>query len=692
MSTVKTSLTLDTPISALAGVGPAYVKRLEKLGIDSVRDLIWHLPRRYDDFSRMPRIREAKIGEAVSIKGELLQIQAKRSPRKRMSITEAVVSDETGAVKATWFNQPYLARSLKAGDEIVLSGKLEYRFGELQMTSPEFEQVKGEQTHTAGIIPVYGETEGVSSKWLRAKVKPLLSLTAKLPDPLPAELRERRNLLPLGEALRSVHFPPSQTAAEEARRRLSFDQLLVYQLLAQRIKLENQRTTAPVIPFSRERALEFTASLPFELTPAQKRAAWEVLQDLERSLPMNRLIEGDVGSGKTVVAAMALHHTATAGYQGAIMAPTEILAVQHFDRLRALLEPLHQKVGLLTSGAAALGGEKATRAELLGHLASGDLDVLVGTHALIQDDVLFHRLALAVVDEQHRFGVEQRARLRAENDGVAPHLLSMTATPIPRTLTLTVYGDLDLSVIDQLPPGRTPVETRRVMPQERTAAYEFIRGKVREGRQVFVICPLIDESDKLGVRSATAEHERLSKGVFPEFQVGLLHGRLPAKEKTRVMDEFAAGKTHILVATSVIEVGLDVPNATVMVIEGAERFGLSQLHQMRGRVGRGSEQSHCLLFSDSDSDDARSRLEAVVGSQSGFELAEADLKLRGPGEIYGKRQSGLPELPVATLLDVALIKEAREEAEALLGSDPDLKKHPELRARLSEVAAATHLE
>jgi ATP-dependent DNA helicase RecG len=693
MAIPSAKLTLATSLEQLVGVGPAYAKKLHRLGLNSARDLLTYLPRRYDDFSKLLPIAQTRIGEIVTVRARLLEIKARRSSRRRMMLTEAVVADDSGMVKLTWFNQPYLAKSLHVGDELMLSGKIEHRFGELQMTSPEYELVKqsGEQVHTAGIVPVYSETEGLSSKWLRSRVKPLLHLVNEIPDPLPEETRARNNLLGIASALREVHFPENEAALERARERFDFEELFMVQLLSARIKLDNRKYHALPVPFDKDAAGKFSSSLGFALTDSQKRSAWQVLQDIEKEVPMNRLIEGDVGSGKTVVAAMALHQVALSGCQGALMAPTEVLAVQHGQTIRQILNPLDIKVALLSHNYSEIDGQKIPRLELLNEILKGGAQVVIGTHALFGEDVHFHKLALAIIDEQHRFGVEQRALLRRENEGILPHLLSMTATPIPRTLTLTVYGDLDLSVINELPAGRTPIETKRVLPDERDAAYSLIRKELEAGRQAFIVCPVIEESEALAVRSAKQEYE-LQQKIFPEFKVGLLHGKLKAAERKEVMEEFVSGRSSILVATSIIEVGVDVPNATVMVIEGADRFGLSQLHQIRGRVGRGSKGSYCFLFSDSKSEETKARLDAVVSSNSGFELAEADLQLRGPGEIYGTRQSGLPEVRAENLLNHALIQKTREEAEQILNQDPELKGHRLLRERLEEILVTKHLE
>jgi ATP-dependent DNA helicase RecG len=546
------------------------------------------------------------------------------------------------------------------------------------MKNPDYEPVSVDPRHAARLVPIYRETEKLTSRWLRSKLQIVLSLAGQLEEFLPAELLNRRKLMQRATAVRQVHFPDSRESLDAARLRLAFEEVFLVEVAAQMAKRARRAHTAHLVHFDEPAARGFVKSLPFQLTNAQRLAAWQILKDMAEPFPMNRLLEGDVGSGKTVVAAMAMHHAAHAGFQAALLAPTELLARQHAEVIESLLRPFGISVGLLLGSTPA-----AARRPMLLALAEGTVQVLVGTHALIEHEVRFNELALVVVDEQHRFGVGQRLALRQKTDRL-PHFLSMTATPIPRTLGLTLFGDLDISVLKEMPPGRRPVITRLVPPGGRDQAYEFIRKQVTEGRQVFVICPLIQESDKLGVRSATAEAEKLRTAVFPELagRIALLHGRLKAAEKEATMASFQRGEVAILVSTSVVEVGIDIPNATVMMIEGAERFGLAQLHQFRGRVGRGGHESYCLLFTDADDASSFERLNAVVAHQSGFDLAEIDLRLRGMGELHGYRQHG-KDFRMANLLDAFLISDAQSEAVRLLDHDPSLSHEPALRHQLS---------
>ncbi len=696
------------PVIKIPGVDRITARRLGRLGIQTVRDLVYHFPFRYEDWSRVRKIAELRPHEQATVVGRLIAIQATRLGARGLPATEALVADDTGTLRVVWFNQPYLARTLKTGTTLVLSGRTEYFRGAKVFESPEYEVYDSadELLHTGRIVPVYRLTEGLSPKVLRRAIKTVLDACLDLlPDGLPQWLRAEFDLVDLATALRQMHFPDDYAALQAARRRLGFEELFNIQVMVLcRRQKAVARATAPELRLDPGLKAAFIESLPFKLTAAQERVMAEILADLGRDRPMNRLLQGDVGSGKTVVAATAMLAAVSSGCQAAMMAPTEILAEQHFNTLVRLFSGLGEdrrpRLGLLTASFArvwpaprlaltdadpAEADSRVRRDELYGLLEAGEVNIIVGTHALIQETVSFARLGLVVVDEQHRFGVVQRSALRRKGEN--PHVLVMTATPIPRSLALTLYGDLDLSIIDELPPGRKPVRTKLVDPERRHRVYQFIRDQVSRGFQVFVICPLIEESEVLQVRAAEAEYDRLRTEVFPDLRVGLLHGRMVAAEKERVMRAFRDRELDILVATPVVEVGIDIPNATVMLIEGAERFGLAQLHQLRGRVGRSEADSYCILLTENASAEAIERLRLVEGSHNGLELAEADLRMRGPGEYFGTRQSGLPDLKVAQVSDLSLLELAREAARRLLTRDPDLTwpEHQAIARRLQEL-------
>lgn len=704
-------MNLNTKVSELSGIGPAYVKKLNKIGIENVSDLFFHFPRRYDDFSNILPIAKARAGQCVSVKGNIWQVASKRSKRG-VSVLEAVIADESGTIKAVWFNQPFLKNSLKAGDEIVLAGKPEWNFGSIQMQSPAFEiqnqKNKKQNIHTAGIIPVYPETDGLSSKWLRSKIKPLLSLVNEIGEYLPEEISNKYSLLGIQEAIKELHFPTKFDSLEKAKRRIDFEEMFFLQVAVTKLRKEIAKAKAPKIKLDTKFAQEFVKSLGFELTNAQRKAAYEILKDLDRDNPMNRLLEGDVGSGKTVVAAMALAMTSKNNYQAVMIAPTEILAKQHFEGLKELLKEFN--LGLLTSGNVILNSIqdlkkipdqvrndvkrmtlKEKKQKALELIKNGEVDVVIGTHSLFQEHIEFKNLGLVIIDEQHRFGVEQRALLKKENKaGYTPHFLSMSATPIPRTLTLTVYGDLDVSIIDEMPPGRKAVATRLVEGIKREEANKFIDQKIEEGRQVFVICPMIEESERFELKSVTVESEKL-KEIFPKRKIEMLHGKMKPHEKENIMSSFSEGNIDILVSTSVIEVGVNVPNASIMLIEGAERFGLAQLHQFRGRVGRGEHQSYCFLFSETTNEISLKRLHSFVNLSDGFKLAEIDLEIRGPGEVFGRAQHGLPDIKTKNLMNIELIKETRKAAEEFL-SECKLDNFPILKDKVVKYDVVKTLE
>ncbi len=675
---------LEAPLTTLPGIGPRLAETMARLGLQQVGDLLWHLPLRYQDYSHLRTIKELRIGEEVTVRATVHSLFSRRT-RTGKKLTTAKLFDGTGAIHAQFWN-PYIHKYLFPERTYYFSGKIKSVGGQRVLDNPEFELANSDPTHTARIVPVYPLTEGLSPRVLRKHIRQVVETWAdRLPDPLPEAIRQRLDLPPLGEALRQIHFPENARALQRARRRLAFEELLIIQLGVLGQHKAWQSKPAHPVPLSDEDLARFLERLPFQLTQAQTRALAEIRTDLAHDYPMTRLLQGDVGSGKTVIAAAAMWAAVVHGAQAALMAPTEILAEQHDRKLADLFGGLINprtgwpvRVALLTGS---ITGKK--REALLSALAAGEIDILIGTHALIQESVRFHNLAVVIVDEQHRFGVAQRAALREKgaqfNDptgpsaGMTPHTLVMSATPIPRTLALTIYGDMDVSVIDELPPGRQPIETFWVKPDKRARIYNFIRQQVHEGRQAFIIYALVEESDRLEhVGAAVAAHKRLQTHVFPDLKVGLIHGRMTGKEKDAVMRAFAAGAYDVLVSTAVVEVGIDIPNASVMVIENADRFGLSQLHQFRGRVGRGPHKSYCILIADPKTAAGEDRMRAMVRTQDGFELAEIDLRMRGPGEFFGTQQSGLPDLRLARLSDTRLLMLAREEAKTILDKDPSL--------------------
>jgi ATP-dependent DNA helicase RecG len=715
---------LSTPIKKIPRIGPAYQKKLKKMRIEKVKDILYHFPHRYDDFSNIAPISKVKIGENYCIKGKIKNIGTVRTWKRKMNITKAIVEDKTGAIKSVWFNQPYIDKNLEEGDVVCLAGKLILNNNETYFANPIYEKIKEQSTftHTGRIVPVYPETEGISSRWLRYIIKPLLAkLRKEIKDPIPEDIRKKYNLLSIEKAIWQIHFPDSLKLAQKAKDRFSFEELFLIELLVmnERKKISDQKG----IPISMNIDLvkKFVDSLPFKLTDAQKKCSWRILKDIERDRPMNRLLEGDVGSGKTVVAAIAALNTARNHYQVAFMAPTEILTKQHFKEMLKLLGDFKLNIGLLTGKTDKFISKKLkdfieiSRKKLLEKVLEGEIDILIGTHALIQDKVKFKNLALVILDEQHRFGVKQRAKLLSDKNGgkAIPHLLSMTATPIPRTLSLTLYGDLDLSLLDEMPKGRKKIITKIINPDEREETYSFIKNQIQKGKQVFVICPRIEpqtEEDKerlskirmtkknraflswSEVKAAKEEYEKLSQKIFPDLNIALLHGKMGSKEKEKIMKDFKNKKVDVLVSTSVVEVGVDVPNATVMVIEGAERFGLAQLHQFRGRVGRSDHQSFCFLFTSSSSRKTYKRLKALIECSDGFDLSEKDLEIRGPGNLLGTKQWGIPDLAMASLTNVFLIEKTREAAKKIVDEDPTLKKYPTLKRRVEEMRTKIHFE
>jgi ATP-dependent DNA helicase RecG len=744
-------ITLATKVEEIPKIGTAYAKRLKKFGIKTVQDLLFYFPARYDDFSEIVSIKQARqrLGEVVCVQGQITEIESSHTFKKFMNLTQVVVRDDTGEIDAIWFNQPYLAKSLKEDDFICLAGKVSLGKDGVYFNSPSYERINEfgeneELTHTGRIVPIYSETKGVTSRWLRYVIKPLLyRFGEQIQESLPEEIIRKYKFLPIQEAVWQLHFPSSFEAADAAKARFSFEELFLIQLnvLKEKIKLMVKKASA--CPMDTDLMKSFTDSLPFQLTDSQKKCAFTILKDLEKTVPMSRLLEGDVGSGKTVVATMAALNVvkchpafaeASAGKQVVFMAPTEILAKQHFKSVSEMLKPFNVTVGMLTGKDARIckDGEifEVSKKSFLGDLENGQIDIAIGTHSLIQKGVEFKNLALVILDEQHRFGVEQRDHL-IKNKKLVPHLLSMTATPIPRTLALTAYGDLDLSLIDEMPKNRKKTKTIIVEPSQRKEAYDFIEKEVKDGKGVFVIFPKIDSTasklkdalEKAGgdpdsaksvmsgsfsvqnynvpslnqlaineVKALKEEYEKLSKEIFPDLRITMLHGKMKADEKERIMLDFKKGEIDILLSTSVVEVGVDVPRATIMMIEGAERFGLSQLHQFRGRVGRSDMQSYCFLFTTDPSMLNRKRLKALVESNNGFELAEKDLEIRGPGSLYGTQQWGIPDMAMQGLTNIFLVEKTRAAAKELLEKDPTLKNYPALRERLKEFEKRIHFE
>jgi ATP-dependent DNA helicase RecG len=671
----RRNATLDSPATVLRGVQDATARLLKRLGIYTVRDALLFFPFRYDDFSDLKPIAELEPGVNQTVVGTIWDVDVRRTRNNRPMVT-ATLADDSGIITVTWFNQEYIAKQLNHGDPVVISGKpIEFN-GRLSFNAPEWEPYDSELLHTGRIVPVYHSTEGLYRRTLRRIMHDAVDRFAdQMSDYIPERMKRDADLIDIATAIRQIHFPDSKVEAARARKRLAFDEFLMIQLGMLQRKRAWQESKQSMAMASEPGVLaRFFSSLPFELTAAQKRVIGEITGDMASQMPMTRLLQGDVGSGKTVVAASALLVAMSNGAQGVLMAPTEILAEQHYKSLTKMMVGV--EVEGRTPAIRLLKGStpRKEKKQIYEEASRGEIDMMVGTHAVIQEGVAFKRLGLVVVDEQHRFGVMQRDALRQKgiDAGLMPHTLVMTATPIPRSLALTIYGDLDVSVIDEMPPGRRLIKTRWVDATRRQQAYDFIEKKVEEGRQAFVICPLVEESEKIEAKAAIAEYERLQAEVFPNRKLALLHGRMKPKEKEEVMAAFNAREADILVSTSVVEVGIDVPNATMMLVEGADRFGLSQLHQFRGRVGRGEHQSYCVLLAEDAKGVAFERMQIIQDTHDGFRLAEEDLKIRGPGEFFGTRQSGMPDLRMAKLSDVATLTLAREQAKALFARDPDL--------------------
>lgn len=674
---------LSTPLKSLIGIGPSLSYKLKRLNLNTVEDLIYHFPFRYDDFSNSTSIRDAQIDQIVTLSGEIWSI-ANIYTRSRKVLTKAIFNDGTSPLELIWFHQGWLTKQIKTGDRLQISGKITKYHGKLSITMPKWERITNILTnrltdtqtlHTGKLVAVYPETEGLTSKWFRNKISQILpNLLKKIVDPLPDPIRDK--MLKLPDALNSIHFPKKWQDIENARERLGFDELFFVSLATQKARLEwKKKPLIHPLSFNENDINHFIKKLPFELTKAQIRAISDIISDLKKTEPMNRLVQGEVGSGKTVVSAVIVYLVFKNGFGTLFMAPTEILAFQHYSTLTNLLKPFGVTVGIYT------GSKKDLKSLIINHKSIPD--VIVGTHALLSGKLNIQDVGLIIIDEQQRFGVHQRTYLRSK--AKPPHFLTMTATPIPRTVALTLYGDLDISIIDQMPKERLKVKTFVVPGKKRSDAYKFIEKKIKGGDQAYIITPLIELSETLqSVKAATHEYERLQKEIFPKLKLGLLHGRLSSKQKGEIMEKFKKGEIDILVSTSVVEVGIDVANATIMVIESAERFGLSQLHQLRGRVGRGKKQSYCLLFSENR--ESASRLKNLEKINNGLKLSELDLKIRGGGEIFGVRQSGRFEFKIASFSNLTLVEKTRNAARNLLSENPSLDKYPALQAKLDSLA------
>ena len=663
-------MNLATSLENVKGVGPKTAAQFAAAGLHTVNDLLTFLPRRHEDFTQVVAIKDIQPGKAT-IRARCEKIST-RMVRRGLKLTTAVLVDDTGKLNAVWFNQPYRIQQLGGTDEeFYFSGEFEFQYNRYQLTNPSAESAKEMPVQADRLLPVYRSIHGLKTQVVRKALEVLRPLMSVLPETLPEEVIQAEKLMSRAEAISSIHFPKTTEEVAAARERLAFEELFQLLLASQLNKQANAKLVGPYIPFEQSIVKQFVDNLPFQLTGAQRRAAWDILQDFEKKVPMNRLLQGDVGSGKTVVAGLAARQAASQGFQSAIMAPTEILARQHAETLHALLSPFGVNVALL------IGSVKgAARKAIYEQLANGEVNVVVGTHALIQEKVVFKHLGFVAIDEQHRFGVDQRQRLLDKAEHL-PHLLAMTATPIPRSLALTVYGELDISILNERPKGRLPIQTKIISPVSAKSVYAHIDQEIAAGRQAYVICSLIDDNPDNDIKSVEAEYKRLKNSIFGHRSIGLLHGKMKADEKEQVMQDFKDRKYDILVSTTVVEVGVDVPNATVMIIENAERFGLSQLHQLRGRVGRSELQSYCYLMMGTTSKPSE-RLKEIEKSNDGFYLAEVDMELRGPGEIYGKAQHGALNLQIATLADTVLIARAQKAAKAFIKSGSDLVQYKEL--------------
>ena len=685
---------INTNIKEINHVGPTTANQFKRLGIETIQDLIFHWPWRFEDFRHPTPINSLKPDLITNVVGQIEIIQNKRSPKKHLPITEAFIKDETGQLKVIWFNQPFITRNLHVGDYVSLAGKIKPDYLSIAMHSPEYEKISNFNSsdnsqstyNTQGILPVYHSTAKLTQKQIRFIINQIINKADEIIDWLPEKIKKNQKLINLNEAIKKIHQPKTKEDLVVAKKRLGFNELFLIQLKSQLIRKNNESFFSTPINFKEKETREFVKNLPFQLTNDQKKVTWQILQDLEKDKPMSRLLEGDVGSGKTIVAITAMLNVFLNNQQSVLMAPTEILAHQHYLSFCKFLSNFDIKIGLVTSSQKLFSKDifKKEDKKITTDFVIENADIVIGTHTLIQKNIKFKKLALVIIDEQHRFGVEQRKILTKKEDkkSLIPHLLSMTATPIPRSLAMVIYGDLDISVIKEIPPGRQKIVTQIISETQRNQAYTFIREKIKTGQQAFVICPLIDFVDTMEVKAVKEEVKKIKK-IFPEFKIEVLHGKIKSAEKEIIMKKFQANEINILVATSVIEVGVDLPNASIILIEGADRFGLAQLHQFRGRVGRGIHQSYCFLFAESKSPKTIRRLNALVKHSDGFMLAKIDLQSRGPGQFYGTMQKGWPDLKIASLFDFQLMKTAKEEVQKLIQDDKKLKNYPELLNRVT---------
>ncbi|HPW34330.1 MAG TPA: ATP-dependent DNA helicase RecG [Candidatus Paceibacterota bacterium] len=703
-------INFSAPLETIKGVGPSIAKKLSWLGLKTVKDVLYYFPFRYQDFSKISKIADLAEGQIATVYGVIEKVSIYKTWKKKMWIVDATIADDTGKVKAVWFNQKFLINTLKEGKSGNFAGKLALNGKHLTFQSPMIEMLADEYQetrHTGRLVPIYSQTTGITSKMLRFVLGKIIPLFKDTPEFLPQDIVDNFGFPPLAKAFSDIHFPEKLEDAQNAEKRFSFQDLFLLQIVNfyEKQSLVSQKSySCQYVP---EEIKKYFSYIPFELTLAQKKALYEILEDLKKDHPTSRLLQGDVGSGKTIVAAIAALVVAENKHQAVFMAPTEVLARQHYETFRKYYEEFSHGIALLTSSESrAFFGDGLesvmTKKELISYIASGKIKIIIGTHSVIQKSVSFSDIAFVVIDEQHRFGVKQRAQLVKQNETL-PHFLSMSATPIPRTLALTAFGDLDLSLINELPKNRQPIDTKIITSANRTKAYNFVASQIKEGRQVFVICPRIDPADadgpltqrqinQLEVKSVTEEYKKLKEKIFPKFKIAMLHGRMKPIEKQKIMKDFKDKKYDILVSTSVIEVGVDVPNTSVMMIEGSEHFGLSQIYQFRGRVGRGEYKSYCFIMTDSSSKTTLSRLKALITAKNGFELAEIDLKLRGPGQFLGQEQTGLPDLAMKAIQNPELVKAARQIAQEIISKDSQLKNHPHLAAYVKMFREQVHLE